>query len=97
MTQDVFTEAMSDIMEDNDIGVNAVYAGNTIRALFQNGFLVIDGVETTAVMAECLDEDIPGVNHGSVITINGITYTVIGIQPTGQGATKLILSEDPRG
>jgi len=94
---DVFTEAMTDILEDEDIGVDAIYGGETIRALFQNGFVVINGVETTAPMAECLDTDINGVGHDATITVNGVTYTVIGIQPTGHGTTKLILSEDAHG
>ena len=94
---DIFTETMMDILNDEDLGVDAIYKGETIRALFQNGFVVINGVETTAPMAECLDTDVTGVSHDDTITVNGVTYTVIGIQPTGSGTTKLILSEDSHG
>lgn len=94
---DVFTDAITDILEDEDIGVDAIYGGETIRVGFQNGFVVVNGVETTAPMAECLDTDIAGVGHDDTIAINGVTYTVIGIQPTGHGTTKLILSEDAHG
>lgn len=93
----VFTEAMKDILEDEDIGVDAIYGGETIRVRFKNGFVVVNGVETTAPIAECLDTDIPGVSHDDTITVGGVTYAVIGIQPTGDGATKLILSEDSHG
>lgn len=94
---DVFTDAMTDILNDADLGVDAVYEENTIRVLFQNGFVVVNGVETTAPMAECLDTDVAGVVHGDMITIGGVAYNIIGIQPTGSGATKLILSGDSHG
>lgn len=93
----VFTDAMTEILNDEDLGEDALYEGNTIRVLFQNGFVVVNGVETTAPMAECLDTDVAGVAHGDTITVGGITYNIIGIQPTGSGTTKLILSEDSHG
>lgn len=93
----VFTDAMTDILNDEDLGVDAVYEGSTIRVLFQNGFVVVSGVETTAPMAECLDTDVTGVAHGDTITVGGITYNIIGIQASGSGTTKLILSEDSHG
>lgn len=93
----VFTDAMTDILNDEDLGTDAVYEGGTIRVLFQNGFVVVNGVETTAPMVECLDTDVAGVAHGDAMTVNGVTYRIIGIQPTGSGVTKLILSEDSHG
>ncbi|NLT24649.1 MAG: hypothetical protein GXX82_16525 [Syntrophorhabdus sp.] len=94
---DVFAEAMTDILDDEDLGQDAVYEENTIRVLFQNGFVVVNGVETTAPIAECLDTDVTGVAHGDTITVSGVTYNIIGIQPTGSGTTKLILSGDSHG
>lgn len=93
----VFTDAMTDILNDEDLGTDASYKENTIRVLFQNGFVVVNGVETTAPMTECLDTDVAGVAHGDTITVGGVTYSIIGIQPTGSGITKLILSEDSHG
>jgi ribosome-associated protein YbcJ (S4-like RNA binding protein) len=87
----VFTDAFASISAI--LGVSAEFRGSTIRALFKNGSVVINGVETRATIAECLDTDIPEIVHGDIITIADVEYTVIGIEPDAMaGYTTLILS-----
>ena len=95
MTDGIFEQAVTDILED--LGTDAIYKDMTIRVSFKNGVIVAGGVETRAPMAECRDVDITGVRHTDTITINAVTYRVIGIEPSGYGTTMLILSGSSHG
>jgi hypothetical protein len=52
-------------------------------------------IETTKPEARCKTADVSGVVHGSTLVIGGMTYNVIGIQPSEDNRdTVLILSKD---
>ena len=95
MTNEIFSQAITDILAE--LGTDATYKEKTIRVNFKNGFIVAAGVETRAPMVECLDSDITGVRHGDSMTINAVTYKVIGIEPSGYGTTMIILSGSSHG
>lgn len=95
MADVIFDRAIADIMDA--IGIDAEYKGRTIKVDLTNGIIVASEVETRAPMAECLDRDIEGAAHGDAITIKSVTYTVIGIEPSGDGTTMLVLSGDLHG
>lgn len=52
-------------------------------------------IETIAPMARCQAADVATAVHGSTLAVGGVTYKVIGIQPSENGLEiYLILSED---
>jgi len=69
----------------------AEYAGNPIPCILNNAFVEVAGVEGNHPVASCSVADVPGVAHGSSITVNNVDYTVQGIMPDGTGMVDLIL------
>lgn len=92
---------------DNGLAVEAQYTSKKyghpstrsidVSGLFDNDFLAVEGVATTAPMFECATEKLPDIARGDKITIpkvGGTTYTIINFQPDGTGSTELILEKD---
>jgi hypothetical protein len=87
----VFSNALRDILHDPAIQIAATLGAATIYGNFENKFMAVDGVETKVPTFEALDTDLVPAAHNSTIVINTVAYTVIGIQPNGEGSTLLIL------
>jgi hypothetical protein len=66
---------------------------DTVDGVFDNGFTASLGglVEDAAPSFRCLTTQVPAVAHGTPVTINAVDYTVIGVQPDGTGAVRLLL------
>jgi hypothetical protein len=87
----IFSDALTDILHDSALSTTATIGSASVTGVFSNSFLLVDGIETKAPTFEALDEDLTAVAHGTAITIDSVAYTVIGIQPNGEGSTLLIL------
>ncbi|MBT9168677.1 MAG: hypothetical protein DDT19_02025 [Syntrophomonadaceae bacterium] len=84
----------------SDFAVDAVYTRGTvqrnIRVLFDEDYKTImdelvgvEGIESSAI---CRTSDVRDAVHNDTLTISGVTYFVVGIQPDGTGITTLLLS-----
>ena len=90
----VFSDALTSILHDPDMKTAATFGATTIYGYLDDKFVVINSIETKAPTFEALDTDLVSAKHGDTITIAGVTYHIIGIQPNGKGSTVLILSVD---
>jgi hypothetical protein len=72
--------------------------GVVIKGLFDNGYLQASvlgvGIESREPSFEAKDSNITGLDHGDTLTIAGVVYNIIRIEPDGTGMTKLYLSKD---
>jgi hypothetical protein len=69
-----------------------------INVIFDDPFEAVSPltgeVELTKPQAATPASNIPDGAHGETLTINGMVYKIIGIQPDGAGQVILILSKD---
>ncbi len=98
---------MSNFWEDDlDIFFNANTPGcydatwnaTTIKCILGNPYALANpgeiGVEDREPTALVKTSDVTGMIQGQNFVVNGITYKIRGIQPSGDGVTLLILSQD---
>lgn len=82
----------------SDFGINATFAAQTIKVIFDNDFQAVNlaamSVESAGPQAVVKDTSIPGAVHGSTLIIGAVTYYIRGIHPDGTGLTTLVLSKD---
>lgn len=67
--------------------------GTFISGIFDQEFLQMDiGVEGRQITFCAKSTDVGSLHHGDTITINAIAYSIVGIEPQGDGAiTDLVL------
>jgi hypothetical protein len=86
------------LIDTDDFAVSITYNSATINGIFDKEFAqTAEGevaIESTVPQVLVKDSDIVGAAHGDVMTINGINYNIIGIQPDGTGSTLILLSQD---
>lgn len=71
----------------------ATLAGTTVAAVFIHGFAEsfdVDGEVPTLLVQS---SDASGTVRGTAAIVNGVSYTVQGIEPDGTGMTMLLLEE----
>ena len=71
-------------------------SSSTISALLKNEYSLEDvggevGVETSTPVAIVRSSDVNNVAQGDTIAISGTTYTIVEVQPDGEGMTNLRL------
>ena len=71
-------------------------SSSTITALLKNEYSLEDvggevGVETSTPVAIVRSSDVNNVAQGDTIAISGTTYTIVEVQPDGEGMTNLRL------
>ena len=74
----------------------SVGSSSTITALLKNEYSLEDiggevGVETSTPVAIVRSSDVNNVAQGDTIAISGTTYTIVEVQPDGEGMTNLRL------
>jgi hypothetical protein len=89
---DIFAAALATIFAE--LGAPALLDGAAITGDLVDAYVNAGGVESTAPAFEVTDAVAALATRTSVLIIGATTYKVIGNQPTGQGTTHLILSED---
>ena len=71
-------------------------SSSTITALLKNEYSLEDvggevGVETSTPVAIVRSSDVNNVAKGDTLAISGTTYTIVEVQPDGEGMTNLRL------
>ena len=84
-----------ELFDTDDFGVESTFGGNTIKGIFENGYTEIEGanigLESLAPSYTCRTSDVSSAKHGDTLTIDGVAYSIVGVQPDGQGITMLTL------
>ncbi len=81
----------AEFFNTDDFGVAAVYQETTIKGIFGNEFVEINGVESSRPTYLTAVTDVPDDPHGNTIVINAINYKIVGHQPDATGLITLIL------
>lgn len=78
-----------------DFGVTASYSGAAFSVIRDTPYMESQGIAgyVPTALARASDVAAAGVAFGGGITIDGVAYTVRGIEPDGTGMTQLILEE----
>lgn len=93
---------LDDILSPEEFGLAVTYTkGQTVKpvnVLFWNGFhegqIYGDGVDTMNPYCVGKEADFSGISGSDTLTINGTLYHIVGYEPDGMGAIKIILSKD---
>lgn len=94
----MFTEDLDAFLNLNEFGVEAVYNSVTIVAQLINDYATIDagtvGVEGSNPVALVKSSDVAGVAADDPITVDGVSYSIVRIEPDSTGQLlRLILVE----
>lgn len=82
--------------EDTEFGIDAVFTSPSlnVRGMIDNPREEIAlGIDAETIVFTCVTADIPGVEEGSTLTIDGVNLTVIDREDDGTGITELQLSK----
>ena len=68
----------------------------TITAMLRNEYFEVEvdgeiGVESSEPFANVRSSDLPNIAQGDTLSISGTTYTVVSVQPDGEGIINLRL------
>jgi hypothetical protein len=99
LTSDLDTIFSTDELAQTASYVRQGYPSAQIPVIFGNEYVVARGSEevgvgTSAPTALCKTADVPAAAEGDTLTIDGMTYHILEVQPDGTGVTLLILSKD---
>ncbi|MBL1293073.1 MAG: hypothetical protein COB61_004290 [Thiotrichales bacterium] len=64
-----------------------------VVVIFDREFIDFGEVEGFSPAATCPLAHVPGIEHGALLSEAGDLYSVVGIEPDGQGLVRLILEE----
>lgn len=85
-----FAEAFASFFAD--LGSDATVGVATVRGIFDTDYGdpmgLVAGNRTVLTVATA---DVPGVDHGTAVSVNSTAYTVAEVQPDGTGITRLVL------
>ena len=101
----VFDRALRTIFETfNDAAGNTVtFKGIQAKGDFRRDWVTINDVQTNTTLFECMVADVAGVcirnrstgpTSNDTLTVNGVEYAIIEIQPDANGSVILVLSRD---
>lgn len=68
-----------------------VFGGVTIPGIFERKYVTVVDSESYEPTVECRTADVSTANHGDAITVNGVAYSIDGIQPSDDGAMTTLL------
>ena len=92
------TTDLDTMFDDDGFAVDAIIGAVTVKVVFDNSYLAVSPVtgevDSTAPKCQIRTADATGVIQGTAISIGGVSYTVVDVQPGGQGLTELILSTE---
>lgn len=89
----MFSEDLSGFLVSGELGDIATIAGVDVRGVFDRPYVETLDHAGHRPTFTCASDDVLGVSRGDAVFVDGITYTVVGIEPDGTGLTTLILSE----
>lgn len=81
--------------DTDEFGVSATVGGNSLDGIFDNEYISALDMTGTQPVFLCRSSDaaLYSITRGSVLVINGTSYTVQNSEPDGTGITKLVLSD----
>ena len=86
------------MMSPDDFGVAATWGAVTVYGIFDDTFALVNEatgeVATSGPQFVCRTSDVSSAVQGNTITINTVTWKIIGVQADGTGITVLLLSRD---
>ncbi|HLB00905.1 MAG TPA: hypothetical protein VJO14_05935 [Bacteroidota bacterium] len=99
LTSDLETIFNTDELAQTATYIRQGYASAQVPVIFGNEYVVAQGpgeqgIGTSAPTALCKTADVPAAAEGDTLTIDGMTYRILEVQPDGTGITLLILSKD---
>ena len=85
-------------LSSDDFGVAATIGSATVYGIFDDAYesvnIATGEITTTAPRFLCRTSDVTSVAQSTTVTIGGVSYKVINIEPDGTGMTALALSRD---
>ena len=97
LKDDLLTD-LTTFLNPDEFAVEITYNSTMILGIYDNAFVEDQqndiNVETLQPQVIVKSSDVSSLSHGDTMTINSITYKVIGIQPDGTGLTIILLSRD---
>lgn len=82
-----------DIFLDLDhFAVTAILNGVAVKVIFDNTFAAFElGAEGRSITALGKSSDLINVSHGDGIKVNNVDYSIVGVQPQGDGTFTLLI------
>ena len=76
------------------LGERILIDDKEVWGIFENAFIELDiDVDSSTPLVQVRDIDIPKVDRGSIVDRSGLRYSVVQVQPDGEGMSVLRLSE----
>ena len=96
MTQIPVSDDLDGFFVDGEFAQEVFILGQTITAIITDYYDPLDGgtvgIEGAEVLLICKAQDVPGVEHGTPVLVDGENFTVVNIRPDNSGVTRLQLA-----
>jgi hypothetical protein len=88
----MLNENLDTFLDLDDFAVTATLNGVAVKVIFDNTFAAFElGAEGRSITALGKSSDLINVSHGDEVSINQVDYSVVGVQPQGDGAFTLLI------
>lgn len=87
------------MLSSDDFGVAITVGASTIYGIFDKEYFAVQGGEVDTesdmptVLVQSSDVTAQSIAVATALTISGDSYTVVSVQPDGQGMTRLVLRD----
>lgn len=92
-----FETDLDDVFLCSDFAVSATVLGKTVQVILDRTYAQVEEGEFSVAnrkpVLTAKSSDFAGVEAGTVITVNGLSWEVLSIQPDGTGISEVFLSE----
>ena len=96
MSQIPISEDLDAFFVDGEFAQDVELLGGIISAIVTDYYQDLDagtvGIEGAEVLLICKTMDIPGVEHGTPVNIDGENFIVVNVRPDNSGVTRLQLA-----
>ena len=87
-----FAEDLSVFLQTQDFATAATYQGSaTVNGIFDNQYFEGMNFQGSAPVFMCRTADVASAAHGQSLVVDGITYKIVGVEPSGTGISTLRL------
>lgn len=89
MIQDPLNVFIADFCENEEVTFTWLAGSKSCKAIFDNGYVDANigetVLDTTQPRLTCKHEDVKDVPRESLVTVRGVPYSVVQVQPDGTG------------